>query len=88
MDLIKNTKIPFSIKIDENANVSYNGKVMLDGSHNNMVCGKNGSGTATVLSNEGLSQDIDDFTSLVDLKDFSGRSLAISENRQLSFKAR
>lgn len=70
-------------QIDENANVSYNGKVMLDGSHNNMVCGKNGSGTATVLSNEGLSQDIDDFTSLVDLKDFSGRSLAISENSRL-----
>lgn len=46
-------------QLDENANVSYNGKVMLDGSHNNEVLSP---GTKTVLANENFSQDVNSLT--------------------------
>ncbi|MSV24984.1 flagellin [Selenomonas sp. WCA-380-WT-3B 3/] len=61
-------------QLDENANVSYNGKVMLDGSHNNEVLSP---GTKTVLSNESLSNDISSTMELTELKDSTGRDLGI-----------
>ena len=67
-------------QLDENANVSYNGKVMLDGSHNNEVLSP---GTKTVLANENFSQDINSLTKMVDLKDSSGRSLGIFKDSKI-----
>ncbi len=67
-------------QIDDNANVTYNGKIMLDGSHNNSVIA---GGTKTVLSNEGFDQNITKQDALVDLTDFSGRSLGIHEDSKI-----
>ena len=61
-------------QIDDNANVMYNGKTMLDGSHNNSVIA---GGTKTVLSNESFSQNVTQRTRFTELTDFSGRSLGI-----------
>ena len=61
-------------QLDENANVQYNGKIMLDGSHNNEVLSP---GTKTVLVNESLSENVSTTTRLTALTDFSGRSLGI-----------
>lgn len=72
-------------QLDENANVSYNGKVMLDGSHNNEVKGKDGNGTKTTLVNEGLASDTLAKDLITDLKDSSGRSLGIREDSKIEF---
>lgn len=72
-------------QLDENANVSYNGKVMLDGSHNNQVVGKSGAGTQTVLSNEGLDPNFTKLTKLTDLQDVTGRSLGIFADSKIEF---
>lgn len=72
-------------QLDENANVSYNGKVMLDGSHNNQVVGKGGAGTQTVLSNEGLDPNFTKLTKLTDLQDVTGRSLGIFADSKIEF---
>ncbi|TYZ29012.1 flagellin [Selenomonas caprae] len=69
-------------QLDENANVSYNGKVMLDGSHNNEVLEP---GTRTVLSNESLSADATENTKLLDLKDSTGRNLGIRGDSKIEF---
>lgn len=61
-------------QLDDNANVQYNGKIMLDGSHNNEVLSP---GTKTVLVNESLSENVSTTTRLTALTDFSGRSLGI-----------
>ena len=67
-------------QIDENANVTYNGKTMLDGSHNNSVIA---GGTKTVLSNEGFSQDVEIDTPFTDLTDCAGRSLGIHPDSRI-----
>lgn len=68
-------------QLDENANVSYNGKIMLDGSHNNEVLSP---GTKTVLANESLeSYAIASDSRLTDLKDSTGRSLGIFSNSKI-----
>ena len=72
-------------QLDENANASYNGKVMLDGSHNNQVIGKDGAGTKTTLVNEGLSPDTVEDDPVTDLKDSSGRSLGIQSDSKIEF---
>lgn len=69
-------------QLDENANVSYNGKIMLDGSHNNEVLEP---GTKTTLANEGLDPNFDSFTSITDLKDATGRSLGIFADSKIEF---
>ena len=61
-------------QIDENANVTFNGKTLLDGSKNDRVAAP---GTYTSLTNETLSSDTDDFTYLTDLADSDGNSLRI-----------
>ena len=72
-------------QLDENANVQYNGKGMLDGSHNNQVVGKDGAGTKTTLVNEGLSPDTVEDDPVTDLKDSSGRSLGIQPDSKIEF---
>ena len=68
-------------QIDENANVMYNGKVVLDGSHNNEV----NPATFTVLANESLSASTNGSDFITDLKDFSGRSLGILDDSKIEF---
>ena len=63
-------------QIDDNANVTYNGKMLLDGSHNKFV--KN-PGTRTCLTNTSFSEDTKSNTLLTDLKDFNGTSLGIHD---------
>ena len=67
-------------QLDENANVQYNGKIMLDGSHNNEVLSP---GTKTVLVNESLSESVTATTRLTNLTDFSGRSLGILSDSKI-----
>lgn len=69
-------------QLDENANVQYNGKIMLDGSHNNEVVSP---GTYTVLANESIDPSTDYNTLLIDAKDVSGRSLGILEDSKIEF---
>ena len=68
-------------QIDENANVMYNGKVVLDGSHNNEV----NPATFTVLANESLAASTNGSDFITDLKDFSGRSLGILADSKIEF---
>ena len=68
-------------QIDENANVMYNGKIVLDGSHNNEV----NPATYTVLANENLDPSTTSSDLITDLKDSSGRSLGILEDSKIEF---
>ncbi len=70
-------------QLDENANVTYNGKTMLDGSHNNEVIGGAGNGTNTVLVNEQFDEATQEDTLISDLQDFSGRSLGIRSDSSI-----
>ncbi len=69
-------------QLDDNANVQYNGKTMLDGSHNNAVLSP---GTKTHLVNESLDPSTTLGTALTDLKDFAGRSLGILSDSRIEF---
>lgn len=69
-------------QLDQNANVQYNGKVMLDGSMNNQVLSP---GTKTILANENLDPNMDFNTLLVDARDVSGRSLGIMPGSKIEF---
>ena len=71
-------------QLDDNANVTYNGKCLVDGSKNGPVTGKNGTGTYTSLTNTGLSQDTVSTTPLVDLHDAQGNSLEIHSTDTLT----
>lgn len=61
-------------QIDENAQQTYNGQTLIDGSKENYI---KDPGTYTSLTNETLSSDTDDMTFLTDLKDSDGNSLNI-----------
>ena len=67
-------------QLDENAEVTYNGKTMLDGSKNNYVLSP---GTKNVLSNESLSSDTRATNRLTELRDASGRSLGIKSDSKI-----
>ena len=69
-------------QLDENANVQYNGKIMLDGSHNNYVMAP---GTSTVLINENFDSTTDNNTFLSELKDSTGRNLGIIDGSKIEF---
>ena len=62
-------------QINDNANVTFNGKYLVDGSHNKEVKGTGG--TVTSLSNQSLAQGAKGTSALVDLQDRNGRSLNI-----------
>ena len=61
-------------QIDENAQQTYNGQTLVDGSKEHYVPNP---GTKTSMTNETLSSDTDDMTYLTDLKDSEGNSLLI-----------
>ena len=64
-------------QIDENAQVTYNGKTMLDGSKNSEVIGANGKGTSTYLTNGSFEDGTSQLTNIVDLKSKTGEPLNI-----------
>lgn len=67
-------------QLDDNASVTYNNKLLLDGSKNNEVLSP---GTKTVLSNESLSSSVKNTTKLTALTDFAGRSLGIKKDSKI-----
>lgn len=72
-------------QIDDNANVTYNGMYMIDGTHNRKVLSdptvglSGGTGTCTHLTNRSFADTVTDRTKLVDLVDSTGRSLGIQD---------
>ncbi len=66
-------------QIDDNANVTYNGKYLVDGSKTTA-----GSATYTSMTNQSLSEDTVAVTRLVDLKSRAGDSLHILTTDKLS----
>lgn len=68
-------------QIDENAALMYNGRTVLDGSHNNEVK----PATYTVLANESLDPNISIFDNVTDMTDSTGRSLGILEDSRIEY---
>lgn len=68
-------------QIDDNANVTFNGKTLVDGSHNNEVLHP---GTKTSLTNEALHESTTDMTIITDLKDRIGQSLQLQDTDTLT----
>lgn len=66
-------------QINDNANVTFNGKYLVDGSKNTI-----GNATYTALSNQSLAEDTKADTKLVDLAARSGDSLQIHENDKVT----
>ena len=60
-------------QINDNANVTYNGKYLVDGSHNSKV-----DATTTALTNESLFSDTSGTTAFCAMKDRNGNSLNIN----------
>lgn len=69
-------------QIDDNAQVTYNGQILLDGSRNNKVVEP---GTCTTFVNTSLAEDISSFdTPLIDYHERSGNSLGIFPGDKLN----
>ena len=66
-------------QIDDNANVTYNGKYLVDGSKNTI-----GDATYTALSNQKLASDTTGATKLTDLKRRTGDSLEIASTDKVT----
>ena len=66
-------------QIDDNANVTFNGKYLVDGSKNTV-----GKATYTVLTNENLADDTDADTELTALCSRSGDSLRITDTDKVT----
>ena len=66
-------------QIDDNANSTYNGKYLVDGSKNRLIA----TATFTSLTNHGLSQNTTFNTRLGDLEDAAGNSLEIQDTARL-----
>lgn len=64
-------------QIDENANVTYNGKTLLDGSKNSEVTGPNGKGTSTYLTNSYFADGTDKISYITELQSKTGENLNI-----------
>ena len=62
-------------QVDDNALTTYNGKFLIDGSHNNGI-----TDVATHMTNQNLAETITGETSLLDLKDRNGDSLLIQSS--------
>ena len=60
-------------QINDNANVTYNGKLLVDGSHNSEV-----KATTTAMTNESLATDTTGATKFCEMKDRNGNSLNIN----------
>ena len=61
-------------QIDDNANVTFNGQTLIDGSKNSEVIGN---GTYTHLTNESFADDTTQDTSLVEIKSKTGENIGI-----------
>ncbi|MDY4485645.1 MAG: flagellin [Anaerovibrio sp.] len=66
-------------QINDNANVTFNGKYLVDGSKNTV-----GNATYTALSNQNLSTDTTEATKLTELKSRSGDSLEIMDTDKVT----
>ncbi len=66
-------------QINDNANVTFNGKYLVDGSKNSK-----GNATYTVLTNQSLAEDTTGVTKLTDLKARSGDSLEIVDTDKVT----
>ncbi len=66
-------------QIDDNANVTYNGKYLVDGSHNNKV-----KATCTALTNESMFSTTSGGSKLTDLKTRTGEKLNIHSTDQVT----
>ena len=64
-------------QIDENALTTYNGKYLIDGSHNGVVVGDGGTGTYSTFANMSLATDTDPTDRLTELRRRDGNSLDI-----------
>jgi flagellin len=69
-------------QIDDNANITYNGKYLVDGSHNNKT-----NATTTALTNESLDATTKSTSKLVDLQSRTGEKLNIhsTDNVTISY---
>jgi len=67
-------------QIDENANVTFNGKTLLDGSKNDHVIAP---GTYTYLTNESFADGTESTTNLVDLESKTGGKIGIVPGDQI-----
>ncbi|SEA23033.1 flagellin N-terminal helical domain-containing protein [Selenomonas ruminantium] len=69
-------------QIDDNANITYNGKYLVDGSHNNKT-----NATTTALTNESMDAATTKTSALTDLKSRTGESLNIhsTDNVTISY---
>ena len=67
-------------QIDENANVTFNGKTLLDGSKNDQVLGD---GTYTYLTNESFADGTTNMTKLIKLESKTGGSIGIVPGDQV-----
>ena len=66
-------------QIDDNANVTYNGKYLVDGSHSGKT-----TATTTALTNQALSTDTTATSKLTDLKTSTGEALHLSDTDQVT----
>jgi flagellin-like hook-associated protein FlgL len=66
-------------QIDDNANVNYNGKYLLDGSKNNKI-----EATYTHLTNQNLSTDTTGATKLTDLRSRAGDELQLQKTDEIT----
>ena len=64
-------------QIDENALTTYNGKYLIDGSHNGVVVGDGGTGTYSTFANMSLATDTSPLDGLTELRRRDGNSLDI-----------
>lgn len=62
-------------QVDDNALTTYNGKVLIDGSHNDGI-----TDVATHMTNQNLAEDTTGETSLLDLKDRNGNPLLMQSS--------
>lgn len=68
-------------QIDDNANSTFNGKIMLDGSKNSAVIA---GGTSTHLTNESFAEGTTKLTNLTQLRDRSGQLLGIESTDKIT----
>ena len=67
-------------QINDNANITYNGKYLVDGSHNNKI----DKATTTAFTNQSLDAGTKGTTEFVDMKDRNGNSLNIQSDDSIS----
>lgn len=71
-------------QIDDNANVTFNGTTLIDGSKNDQVIGEFGTGTYTYLTNESFADGTKARDCLVDMKRKDGTSLGIQPGDRIT----